>query len=174
MTEIVTPRLRLRRARPSDLDDLHAVMSHPEAMRYWSTPPHGDIAQTRDFLAEVMAGTPDDSDDFLVELADAGPDRGRVIGKVGCWRVPEIGYILHPDFWGRGLAREALDAVLPHVFARFPVDAVTADVDPRNVASLRLLDCLGFHETGRAERTWLVGDEWCDSVYLALPRPAGG
>ena len=35
-----------------------------------------------------------------------------------------------------------------------------------------LLTRLGFHETARAERTILVGDEWCDSVYLALPRPA--
>lgn len=168
MTEIVTPRLVLRRARPSDLHDLHAVMSHPEAMRYWSTPPHDDIAQTREFLEAVMAGTPDDSDDFMVELPAAG---GRLIGKVGCWRAPEIGYILHPDFWGRGLAREALEAILPHVFARFPVDALTADVDPRNAVSLRLLARLGFHETGRAERTLKVGDEWCDSVYLALPRP---
>jgi RimJ/RimL family protein N-acetyltransferase len=47
-----------------------------------------------------------------------------------------------------------------------------ADVDPRNVASLRVLDRLGFKETGRAERTFLLGDEWCDSVYLALQRPA--
>jgi hypothetical protein len=31
---------------------------------------------------------------------------------------------------------------------------------------------LGFVETHRAPRTWLVGEEWCDSVYLALQRPA--
>ena len=46
---------------------------------------------------------------------------------------------------------------------------IDADVDPRNAslaeASRRVL---GFRETGRKERTWLVGNEWCDSVYLAL------
>ncbi|MES2497639.1 MAG: GNAT family N-acetyltransferase [Pseudomonadota bacterium] len=36
MTELRTARLLLRTARPGDLDDLHAVLSDPAAMRYWS------------------------------------------------------------------------------------------------------------------------------------------
>ena len=28
--------------------------------------------------------------------------------RPGLWRFPEIGFILHPDYWGRGFAREAL------------------------------------------------------------------
>ena len=45
---------------------------------------------------------------------------------------------------------------------------VFADVDPRNAASLALLTRHGFIETGRAAGTWQVGDELCDSIYLAL------
>jgi GNAT superfamily N-acetyltransferase len=88
--------------------------------------------------------------------------------KAGCWRVPEVGFILHPAFWGRGLAVEALSAVIERTFASFPIDAIEADVDPRNLASLGLLTRLGFREFRRAERTVKVGDEWCDSVYLSL------
>jgi RimJ/RimL family protein N-acetyltransferase len=165
MIELVTERLRLRRARPGDLDDLHAVFSHPAAMRYWSRPPHVEVQQTRDFLENMIGAPADESDDFVVEY------QGRAIGKAGCWRLPEVGYILHPDHWGQGLATEALGAVLGHVFANWPVEAIKADVDPRNEGSLRLLAKLGFVETHRAARTWLVGEEWCDSVYLALARP---
>ena len=165
MTEIITPRLRLRRARIGDLDALHTVFSDPAATRYWSTPPHADREQTRDWLAGMIGAAPEVSDDFIVECD------GRVIGKAGCWRLPEIGYTLHPDYWGQGLATEALTAVIGHVFAARDVDAITADVDPRNEASLKLLARLGFIETHRAQRTWLVGEEWCDSVYLALQRP---
>ena len=168
MSEILTPRLRLRRARAGDLQALHEVYSQPRAMRYWSTPPHLDLEQTRVWLDSMIQAPPDSSDDYVVE------HDGRVIGKAGCWRVPEIGYILHPDAWGQGLAREALTAVIDHAFAGFPIPAIIADVDPRNAASLRLLGRLGFLETHRAARTWLVGDEWCDSVYLALARPAAG
>jgi RimJ/RimL family protein N-acetyltransferase len=164
MSEILTPRLRLRRAHEGDAEALHAIFSQPAAMRYWSTPPHKDLAQTREWLASMIDAPADQSDDYIVER------EGRVIGKAGFWRLPEIGYILHPDYWGQGLAHEALSAVIPHVFATFPVPALEADVDPRNEASLRLLAKLGFVETRRASRTWLVGEEWCDSVYLSLAR----
>ena len=168
MFEILTPRLRLRPARSDDLDDIHAVLCEPRAMRYWSSPPHTDLDQTRAWLDSMIQAPPQSSCDFVIE------HQGQVIGKAGCWRVPEIGYILHPDAWGQGLAREALSAVIPEVFAHFPIDAITGDVDPRNVASLKLLARLGFVETHRAARTWLVGEEWCDSVYLALARPSLG
>ncbi|NEX92683.1 GNAT family N-acetyltransferase [Caulobacter sp. 17J65-9] len=165
VVEIVTDRLRLRRAQPADLDDLFAVLSHPSAMRFWSTPPHADRDQTRAWLHGMVTAPPDASDDFVIEL------QGRVVGKAGCYRLPDVGYILHPDVWGRGYATEALSAFIPHVFAAHAVDRLTADVDPRNGASLRLLGKMGFVETGRAANTWLVGEEWCDSVYLALERP---
>jgi len=166
MDEIVTPRLRLRRARSGDLAAWHAILSDPRAMRYWSTPPHTDLAQSRAWMEGMVGASPAESDDFIIERD------GVLIGKAGCWRAPEVGYILHPDHWGQGLAREAMSAVIPHVFARFDIPALTADVDPRNTASLQLLARLGFEETHRAARTLKVGDEWCDSVYLALKRPA--
>jgi [ribosomal protein S5]-alanine N-acetyltransferase len=162
---IETARLRLRRARPDDLDAMHAILSHPQAMRYWSSLPHTEIAQTREWLDGMIASPPAESDDFIVELD------GVVIGKAGCWRLPAVGYILHPDYWGRGFASEALRAAIAHVFETFPLPALIADVDPRNVASLALLAKLGFREIQRASRTWQIGEEWCDSVYLGLPRP---
>ena len=165
MTELRTHRLLLRRARRDDLDAIHAILGHPVAMRYWSTPPHENVAQSRDWLEAMIAAPAALCDDFVIEF------EGRVVGKAGCWRLPEIGYILHPDVWGRGFASEALRAVVAHVFAAHAIPAITADVDPRNAASLALLAKLGFRESGRAERTMLIGTEWCDSIYLALPRP---
>lgn len=164
MSEIRTARLTLRRARIEDLEAIHGVLGNPQATRYWSTPPHATLEHSRDWLRSMIDAPADLSDDYVVEY------EGRVIGKAGCWRLPEIGYILHPDYWRRGLAREALEAVIPKIFSNFPVEALTADVDPRNLASLRLLESLGFVETGRAKGTWQLGEELCDSIYLVLPR----
>jgi RimJ/RimL family protein N-acetyltransferase len=165
MAEIRTQRLLLRRARAADLEDMHAVLSDSRAMRFWSTLPHTTLGQTGEWLDRMISASPAESDDFVVE------HEGRVIGKAGCWRLPEIGFILHPDHWGQGLAREALAAVIEHVFERRAIQEITADVDPRNEASLRLLRRLGFGKTGTASRTYFTGGEWCDSVYLALRRP---
>ena len=162
---IRTERLLLRRARPDDIAAFHAIMSDKRAMRYWSTPPHATLEETRAWVTSMIEA-PAESDDYVIELD------GQAIGKAGCWRLPENGYILHPDHWGFGYAREAMVAVIAHIFATNPVEKLTADVDPRNTASIGLLLRLGFVETRRAKGTWQIGGELCDSVYFALPRPA--
>jgi RimJ/RimL family protein N-acetyltransferase len=154
--------LLLRPATVDDLEPLHAILSHPQAMTYWSSPPHESVNQTRAWLSSMIAIKPAEGEDFIVE------HDGRLIGKAGLWRFPEIGFIFHPDVWGRGFASEALSLVMDRAFRVHGLPKVQADVDPRNAASLKLLGGLGFRETGRAERTWHVGDQWCDSVYLEL------
>ncbi|HTU10098.1 MAG TPA: GNAT family N-acetyltransferase [Allosphingosinicella sp.] len=168
MTILRTGRLVLRPARPDDVDAFHAIMRDPRAMRYWSTPPHATLDQTREWVAAMAERSAGTCHDFVVELD------GRAVGKAGCFKLPEIGYILHPGIWGQGYASEAMTAVIAHVFATSEIDALVADVDPRNEGSIGLLLRLGFAETHRAKGTWQVGDELCDSVYFALPRPRGG
>jgi ribosomal-protein-alanine N-acetyltransferase len=165
MIEVRTERLRLRPASEADLEPLHSILGDRAAMAYWSTPPHRDIEQTREWLAAMIAIASGEGEDFVVELDD------RVIGKVGLFRFPEIGFIFHPGVWGRGFATEALRAVLDRTFAVHRLPAVEADVDPRNQPCLKLLDRLGFIEVGRARRTWFVEEQWCDSVYLRLAAP---
>ncbi len=166
MTVLRTERLVLRSARWADLSHFHAIMSNPQAMTYWSTPPFADLETTRAWFASMMDQGARNRDFVVTE-------RARVIGKVGVWRLPEIGIILHPDVWGRGIAREALGAVIPHLFATSDTDRLTVDIDPRNAASLALFGGLGFVETGRATRTFRINDAWADSVYMALARPSG-
>jgi [ribosomal protein S5]-alanine N-acetyltransferase len=164
MTELRTSRLLLRRARPEDLAGLHIVLSDERAMTYWSCPPHTELQQTREWLDSMMASTPQESDDFVITLG------GETIGKIGAYRLPDFGYILSSHHWGLGLASEAMAAFLDHVFTRADVPGLTADIDPRNEASLRLVKRYGFVETGRASGTWTTHLGLCDSVYFALEK----
>ena len=154
---IETARLVLRRAVPGDLDAVHAILSDPECMRFWSTAPHLTVDETRLWLDQMIAAQ--DSDEFIVTR------EGSPIGKFGVWESPEIGFIFARQAWGRGYATEAGEAFLAHAASRC-LGALTADVDPRNTASIRLLTRLGFRETARASRTFLVSGAWCDSLYL--------
>ena len=166
--QIRTERLLLRRPTMDDLEPMFGIKSLPVAMRYWSTLPHASLDVTRVWLEQMIARTAAGGEDFIIE------HEGRVIGNVGAGRLPEFGFIIHPDYWGRGLASEASRAFVDYAFGLPHVDELTADVDPRNSASLRVLDKLGFVVTGTAERTFLLGDEWCDSVYLRLARGGRG
>ena len=160
--EFRTERLVLRPARADDVEPLHAIFSDPRAMAYWSSLPHGDLETTRDWLSSMMTIEPGEGEDFIIEYD------GQLIGKAGLYRFPEIGYILHPDHWGRGYAREALTLVIDRAFEVHGLERIAADVDPRNEGSLALLRKLNFRETHRAERTWQIGGQWYDSIYLAL------
>ena len=141
---------------------LHAILGDPLATAYWSTPPHRDLEQTREWLQAMIDIPAPEGEDFIIEHDN------QVIGKAGFYRFPEIGFILHPEHWGRGFASEAIRPVLDRAFDVHRLAAVEADVDPRNTASLNLLARFGFEETGRKKRTWRVGERWCDSVYLRL------
>ena len=159
--EIRTERLLLRRATMADAPDMHRIMSDRRAMRYWSTLPHDNLAQTEAWLRSMVEADCATSDDFMITRD------GAVIGKFGAWRLPEFGFLLDPEEWGKGYAGEAMVAFIAHRRALGSAE-LTADVDPRNDASLRLLERHGFTETHRAARTCQLGDEWCDSVYLRL------
>ena len=134
-------------------------------MRYWSTPPHASRDETRRWLSSMVSADPDQSDEFVLE------HEGEVIGKLGAWRLPEIGFFLSSDYWGRGLASEALAGFVGYIEDR-GATCLTADVDPLNTACLALLASAGFRETGRELATYTVGSRICDSVYLRLDLPA--
>lgn len=163
---IITERLTLRPALASDVEALHGILADPRAMAYWSTLPHATLDETRAWVESMIVGDGAGTGlDLVVEF------EGRAIGKAGFWSPPEIGYILHPDCWGRGLGREALEAVIRAGFEQGGFTEIRADVDPRNLASLALLARFGFVRTGYAKDTWEIGGVSVDSVYLTLPRP---
>ena len=164
MTELRTPRLLLRRARPEDLHGLHALLSDERAMTYWSEPPHPDLERTREWLQSMMDSTPEESEDFVISHG------GETIGKIGAFRLPDFGYILAPRFWGLGLGSEAMAAFLDHAFTRPDIGRLTVDIDPRNESSLRLVKRFGFVETGRGTATWNTHIGLCDSIYLAIEK----
>jgi RimJ/RimL family protein N-acetyltransferase len=158
-----TERLLLRRMMGYDAPALHALLSDPETMRYWSTPPHKTLAETEAWVDEgVTAMARGDGHDFAVLESD------RLIGRVAFWMGNEIGFLFSRAIWGKGYAQEALNVVLRYGFEQLGFKTVRADVDPDNARSLRLLERVGFRRTGYAEQTFKMGDRWVDSVYLEL------
>lgn len=154
----------MRQGKIKDLGGLHAVFSDPAAMAYWSWLPFTEVEQTADFLWGLIKADPPITY-FVVE------HEGEAIGTAGFWQGDEVGYVLHRDVWGQGLGTELLQALIRFGFDTLKLQQITADVDPRNAASIHMLQRAGFVETGRAEKTLQLGDQWADSVYFALPRP---
>lgn len=162
---IRTERLILRAPALTDRDALHAVYGDPTVMKHWSSAAHETVAQTAELLDQLIRGERDLGPECIIERD------GCVIGRIGIWEKWEIGYLLHSDHWGQGLASEALAAFLPAAFQRHPdMNVITADIDPLNVGSGRVLEKAGFKVTGHAKNTFCINDVWADSTYFALKR----
>jgi ribosomal-protein-alanine N-acetyltransferase len=127
---------------------MHAIMSDADAMQYWSTLPHAELAETERWIARTIQSVASgESDDFAV-LHD-----GALIGKAGLWKGNELGMLFDKRVWGTGLAAEAVNAVMDRARTR-GLKIITADVDPRNTRAARFLKRLGFATAGSAKRTY--------------------
>ena len=98
----------------------------------------------------------------------------RIIGTVGLNMLnlknkrAEIGYELHPYFWRKGFATEALSEVLKFSFKQLGLYRVGAVVYPENEASLALLDKLGFTNEGLLRGYMYQDEQFHDTFMLSL------
>jgi [ribosomal protein S5]-alanine N-acetyltransferase len=169
-----TERLRLRPLVEADVPALFAIFSDPQAMRYWSRTAMTDAAEAAELLAEIRhcaeVGT-------LYQWGIARREDDLAIGTCTLHRIDpehrraEIGYILRRDHWGRGFAHEALVTFVDHAFDAFALHKLEADIDPRNAASIRSVERLGFKREGLLRERYRVGGEIQDSAMYGLLEP---
>jgi RimJ/RimL family protein N-acetyltransferase len=167
-----TPRLLLRDFVEADWEAVHGYARLPEVVRYMPWGPNTE-QDTRDFVGRALtaqAAAPRAS----FELAVIWRESGRLIGGCGLTvqsklhRVGEIGYCLHPDFWGRGCAAEAAGALLALGFEPLQLHRIQASCDPENRASRRVLEKLGMQLEGRLRQNLLLRGQWRDSLLWSV------
>ena len=166
-----TARLRLRWLDEADAPALFTIFSDADVCRYWSSPPYEALAEAVALVDEIhrlfRAKT-------LFEWGVAERETDAVIGTVTLAhldpqnRRAELGFSVARARWGQGIASEAVTAALAFGFTTLGLHRVEADVDPRNAASIRVLEKLGFAREGLMRERWIVGEERCDSLFLGL------
>ena len=174
--EIVTERLIVRPFRLEDLGAFVAYRSDPEVARFqsWDCPYPADSAESflraqRD-LEFGQAGA-------WVQLAIVDRGTGAVYGDCAVRVVTdqpataELGITLAPKSQGKGVASEALTAVVTELFEHHGLHRVFAQADDRNVSVQRLLERLGFRcEARLVDADWFKGEWSTLRLYAMLSR----
>lgn len=168
-----TERLTLREFTMDDGAALYGLESIPEVARYQTYPPR-TLDQAREAVAEIVRGQ-SETPRRHVELAVCPPltpspssprGRGEFIGRVGAWvegGTAALWYAFLPSARGKGYATEAVRALIPFLGA----SRLTIECDPRNEASWRLAERLGFERASFTERAFECKGEWVGSlVYV--------
>lgn len=165
--------IRLRQLTQADADDLFDVFSDPRVMRYWSRGPFRHLGEARQLIEDIDAGWRSDT---LYQWGIEPDGAGRIVGTTTLFQLSmahrrgEIGFALGSAWWGRGWARAAVECLIDHAFDALDLGRLEADVDPRNTASLGLLERLGFRREGLLRERYRVAGEVQDSVILGLLR----
>jgi RimJ/RimL family protein N-acetyltransferase len=167
---LTTERLTLRPLSAADAPALFEVFSDPDAMRYWSSPPHPDLARTEAMIEAIAEGFEDRSNlQWGIERDADGSLLGTVtLMPAGDQPRAELGYILASAHWGRGYGGEAQRRAIAFAFEDLGLHRLEADTHPANESSLRSLERLGFRREGVLRERWLVGAERSDSAILGL------
>jgi RimJ/RimL family protein N-acetyltransferase len=159
---IETERLILRPFVAADLDAFVAYRRDPAVARFQSW----DETFSRDEAAGMLDRRELGVAGAWVQLALAARENGALLGDCGVHvladqpATAELGITLAPASQGRGIAREALDALITTLFARHGMHRVFAQADDRNVAVHRVLEAVGLRcEARLVEADWFKG-EW--------------
>ena len=170
---LVSPRLVLRWLTQEDIPRLYAIFSHAEVMRFWGSPPWSDEAQA---VASLTGVQEDYATGSAMEFGVERRSDGLLLGTCTLFhfnwpcRRAEMGYALGRDAWGHGYMNEALHLLVNYAFGELELHRLEADIDPRNAASARTLERLGFRLEGLLRERWIVAGEISDTGFYGLLR----
>jgi len=178
MKNFSLPRLNANRVclRPlveSDVDALFDIFSDAQVMRYWSTAPLENKEAARSLYEEIALAN---SRGSMKKWGVATLADDIVIGTATLFNLEisngraELGYAQNRARWGQGFMHEALQALLDYSFNQLNLRRLEADVDPRNAASIRTLERLGFQREGLLRERWHVNGEIQDAYFYGLLR----
>jgi [ribosomal protein S5]-alanine N-acetyltransferase len=171
--KIETTRLTIRLVAHDDLPALLEVNSNDNVTRHLPFDSWKDMSDAEAWYERAMkrheAG---ESWQFVIVLRETN----RVIGTCLLFRfeetsqIAEIGYVLGQAYWRGGYMREAMTSFIDYAFNEAGVRRLEAEVDPRNAASCKLLERLGFVKEGVQRENWVSKGEISDSNLYGLLR----
>ncbi len=148
---LTTPRLILREVTPADAEDVFSYSSDPEVQKYDSDEPMVKIEEALEMIEKrskwYASGKAISWGIYLKE-------EQRVIGWLGFYfwdreyYKTELGYTVARPYWRRGIATEALRAVIQFGFETMHLHRINVDTRTDNLASMRLMQKLGFYPEG--------------------------
>jgi ribosomal-protein-alanine N-acetyltransferase len=167
-----TGRLLLRSIHAGDLPQLYMLRSDARVLEYLDRAPVASMAEAEIFLQKILAQQRTNEGILWAIARKEAP--GKMIGTIGYWRLmpehyrAEIGYLLDPAEWGKGMMKEALHAAIHYAFEKMGLHSIEANVNPANTASAALLKSCGFTKEAHFKENYFYNGVFSDSAIYSL------
>jgi [ribosomal protein S5]-alanine N-acetyltransferase len=168
---LVTENLILRQLNEVDMDILFEIRSSPIAMQYLDRP----MAATKEDVITLYNTMQENvTNNIAITWAIQHKDNAEMLGYIGFYRTDttnhrgEIGYILHPNHFGKGIMTEAMKAVISHGFSALNFHSIIADINPANEASKKIVEKHGFKQEAYFRENYYYNGKFLDSTIYGL------
>lgn len=166
-----TELLYLRRITKEDVNEIFALRSNKETMKYIPRP----LAKTNEDALEHIA-TIDSKiiNNEGINWAITLKDNPKLIGIIGLYRIipehfrAEIGYMLLPEHHGKGIIMEAIKETLNYGFEIMKLHSIEAIIDPENYASERVLQKSGFVKEAHLKENEFYEGHFLDTIIYSI------
>ncbi len=171
---LTTDQLILREVEDGDVDEIFFLRSDKEIMKYIPRPPAKTKKDALDHI-EVLRKAKENQEGINWAITQKGNDT--LIGIMGLFQInkrdfrAEIGYILHPGYQGKGIISEAIQRIIEFGFEHINLHTLTAIIDPRNIASEKVLQRANFVKEAHFREDCCYEGEFLDSVHYSIINP---
>lgn len=171
---LTTSRLRLRPLFAADAPQLLRLRSDQQVMTYLDRP---SMKSEEEALGMIERIQKDIDNNDGVTWAIALKEDPVMIGTIGFWRISkenhraEIGYMILPEFQGKGLMQEAMTAVINCGFNQYHFHSIEANVNPANAASIGILERNQFIREAYHRENYYYDGKFLDSAIYSLLTP---
>ena len=171
--ELKTERLLLRKLTKNDAGEIFFLRSNEDVLRYLGREPAKSITEAEEFIEKINKNI--DGNESVLWGIDLLNEPGRIIGTICLWNIrteylrSEIGYVLHPGHWGKGIMKEAINAVVDYGFNVLQLHSIEALLSPENIASSSVLEKTGFVKEGHLKESYYFRGKFSDTaIYSRL------
>ncbi|OXA75549.1 ribosomal-protein-alanine N-acetyltransferase [Flavobacterium aquidurense] len=168
---IETERLVLRRITSEDVNEIFELRSNPETMKYIPRP----LVKTNEDALEHIAMIEDKIiTNVGINWGISLRDNPKLLGIIGYYRMQpenyraEIGYMLLPEFHGKGIIPESVNRLIRFGFDDLKLHSIEAVIDPDNLASEKVLQKCGFIKEAHFKESDFYEGRFLDKVIYSL------
>lgn len=168
---VETDRLVLRQVTEADVNEIYFLRSDAGLMKYIDRP---SLKSEEDAIALIRKIAKLLQDNEGINWGICLKENNRLLGTIALFNFVkehyrcELGYMLHPGFQGKGIAQEALTAVLKYAFNLINLHSIEANVNPGNMASIKLLERNGFVKEAYFRENFYFEGKFLDSAIYSL------
>lgn len=165
--------IRIRKWKLSDAQELASALSNKriqDNLRDGLPYPYTE-ANAREYISQMLSVDEQDTFAFAITADD------KVIGSIGAFRqdnihrqTAELGYYIAVDYWGQGIATDAVKQVCKYVFENSDIIRIYAEPFAYNNASCRVLEKAGFQYEGTLRDNAVKNGKVLDMKMYALLR----